>query len=189
MTASHAETQLREQFAARARELGSEPQPDTLRLKYADVPGLPDCRLVAGTWSSGPSRSGVAGLVCRGERADLQPGHALVSLLTRWQAAPAPSAAAVAACVAFLVDPLEMRVPLLAEADVRGWRTLEGGQVSTPSVVTEHDGGRVVSIRFWWEEDGAAQEVVVDIDAEERVAIGGGRTAVRDARGVDGGRP
>jgi hypothetical protein len=187
MTVGHSETELRQLFAARARELGAEPQPADFRLRYTEVPGLPECRLVAGTWRSGLSRNGITGLMCRGEDPDLLPGHAIVSVLHRWQAFQLPGPAVVASGVAFLLDPLEGRVPLLIEAQVRGWRALDGGSVATPSVETDPGSGRVTTVRFWWQEDAEAYEVVVDVDAEGRVAIGGDRSAVPDD--AEGERP
>lgn len=189
MTVGHTEAELRDRLARRAHELGADPRPDAVRMRYTEVPGLPHCTLVAGTWRSGPTRSGVTGLVCRDEEPDLRPGPALVSVLQRWHATQRPPPAAVAGCVAFLLDPLDVRVPLLGDSEVRGWRSTDGAAIATPIVDTEPGSDLVTSVRFWWREDDEVREVVVDVDAEGRVAIGGGRTAVRGPDDDEGERP
>lgn len=183
-TGGRDERTLREAITSRAVELGARVRPDDLRLQYADVPGAPAYRLVRATWGAGASADGLGGLLHDGAEPDLLPAHAVGRLLADWRG----SATEAVVAVAFLLDPMARWEPLHTVADTAGWRSADG-PVGPPELLDDPASDVAARLSFWWRRDAVARQVVVDLDASGRATIGGGRTAVQDAQGVDGGRP
>lgn len=168
---------LRERLVERARDLGDVLDPADLRLAYAGVPGSQDDRLVAASWGAGATENALSGLLRVGEEPDLNPGHAMESLFVTWsgQGSDRPEAGAMAQALGHLLDPLA-RWKVLTTVDDDTWPTAPV-RPSAPSVGVGSDPERITCLTFWWSRGAVAREVVLDIDNEGRVAMGGGRTA------------
>jgi hypothetical protein len=180
------ERELRERVVARARDLGAVLLADDVVLSYAEVPATPGYRLLHASWGAGGSEDALSGLLHAGEEPDLLPGHAMETLMEIWGTTSTPDAAQMAQALAFLLDPMVRREPLLTDDDVAASGSGEG-PVTAPALETDDASGRITRTSFWWRSGREAQEVVVDVDASGHVTVGGGRSsecsAVPEAEG------
>ncbi|MGM9474529.1 hypothetical protein ACS5PJ_21370 [Pseudarthrobacter sp. YS3] len=149
-------------------------------LSYAEVPATPGYRLFHASWGAGGSEDALSGLLYAGKEPDLLPGHAMETLMEIWSAASTPAAGQVAQALAFLLDPMSRREPLLTDEDVAASASGEG-PVTTPALETDVASGRITRTSFWWRSGREAQEVVVDVDDSGHVTVGGGRSSDRSA--------
>ncbi|MET4134342.1 hypothetical protein [Pseudarthrobacter sp. PvP090] len=188
-TAGITERELRERVVARARDLGAVLRTDDVALSFADVPATPGYRLFHASWGAGGFEDALSGLLHAGEEPDLLPGHAIETLMEVWSTESTPAAGQVAQALAFMLDPMARREPLLTDDDVAAWGAGRG-PVTAPALETDDASGRITRTSFWWRSGLEAQEVVVDVDASGHVTVGGGRSSDRSAVAeAEGGRP